>query len=97
MYSYPYYQTDLTEYEVEVITTGTIPSKNEEMVTVDNENAIDYETAYHRLAKRFAAIEAYLNVGEIEPGKKLSYLQDDVESAMETISHVETRFLVINR
>lgn len=93
MYSYPYYQTDLTEYEVEVNTTGTIPSK----ITGDNENAIDYETAYHHLANRFAAIEAYLNVDEIEPEKKLSYLQDDVESAMETISQVENRSLTINR
>jgi len=95
MYSYPYYQTDLTEYEVEVstTTTGTIPGK----ITGDNENVIDYETAYHCLANRFAAIEAYLNVDEIEPGKKLSYLQDDVESAMETISQVENRSLTINR
>jgi hypothetical protein len=49
------------------------------------------------LASRFAAIEAYLNVDEIEPGKKLSYLQDDVESAMDTISQVENRSLTINR
>ena len=95
MYSYPYYQTDLTEYEVEVSTTG--PGIVPGTITCENENTIDYVTAYHHLAKRFAAIEAYLNVDEIEPEKKLSYLQDDVESAMETISQVETRFLVINR
>jgi hypothetical protein len=84
---YPYYKPDPTDG------TGVVPSK----ITRDNENAIDYETAYHCLVKRFAAIEAYLNVDEIEPEKKLSYLQDDVESAMETISQVENRSLTINR
>jgi len=87
MISYPYYTPDLTDG------TGVVPSK----ITCDNENVIDYETAYHCLANRFVAIEAYLNVDEIEPGKKLSYLQDDVESAMETISQVENRSLTINR
>jgi hypothetical protein len=87
MISYPYYKPDLTDG------TGVVSSK----ITGDNENVIDYETAYHHLAKRFAAIEAYLNVDEIEPGKKLSYLQDDVESAMVTISQVENRSLTINR
>lgn len=56
----------------------------------------DYKLVYAELARRLSAINAYLNVGEITPDKKLSYIQDDVEQAMMTISSVERPFLLLN-
>lgn len=65
-----------------------IPSQVEELEVVSS----DYALAYSALARRVAAVDAYIQAGM---GRHDNSIRAEIEDAMRVIAQVETSYVVI--